>query len=179
MPDIIDATPRLAGARRLDGLTVLNLRMLPGDTAAQQAVLDAGLPWVKVPGELAGTGPVVAWRGPHDLLVLAHDAAPLNALRHALAPGRHATALAVDLSEALVTIELHGPALDDWLAHLVDASAIPREAGRAGRCRLADVSVMLMRLAGDRLWLSVDRPLLPYVTDWLPFTHGGALAGAP
>jgi sarcosine oxidase gamma subunit len=160
-------------AHRLDGITVLSLRSLSGDTAAQRAVHDAGLTWVNVPGDFAGLDPVVAWSAPGERLLLGRQAAPLRQLLAELAPGRSESALAVDLSEAMAVIELRSPLVDQWLAHLVDASAIPREPGRCSRCRLADISAMLLRLEAGRLWLVVDRPLLPYVTEWLAYSRVG------
>lgn len=108
--------------------------------------------------------------------LLGRNAKPLQLLLADLASGKHNAALAVDLSEAVAVLELRGPALDEWLAHLVDANAIPHEPGRVSRCRLADVPAMLLRLEADRLWLVVDRPLEPYVTDWLAYAHDGAFA---
>lgn len=176
MAELIAASACSPGARRLDCVAVVSLRTLPGDTAAQPAVRDAGLPWVDVPGDAAGTDPVVAWRAPRELFVVGRNAAPGQVLLATLAPGRHETALATDLGEAFAVFELHGPALDDWLAHLVDASAIPRQAGRASGCRLADVAVFLLRLQADRLWLLADRPLQRYLENWLAYTHVGATA---
>jgi sarcosine oxidase gamma subunit len=179
MAEFIAASATRPGARRIHGVTALSVRSLAGDTAAQRAVHKAGLPWVNLPGELAGADPIVAWRAPQELIVIGCKAGPLRALQHALAPGLHAAALAVDLSEAIAVIEMHGPALDEWLTHLVDASAVPREPGRVSRCRLADVPVMLLRLETDRLWLVVDRPLQRYISDWLAYAHDGAYADLP
>lgn len=179
MDELIAASNGRPGARQLDGVATLGVRMLAGDTAAHQAVLDSGLPWVNMPSELAGTDPFVAWRAPEERLVLGRHVEPMQRLLRALAPGLHTTALAVDLSESVAVIELHGAGLDDWLAHLVDASAIPRAPGRASRSRLADVPALLLRLSGERLWLTVERPLLPYVIDWLAYAHEGAFASTP
>jgi len=66
--------------------------------------------------------------------------------------------------------------LDDWLSHLVDALAIPRQSGCVTRCRLADVPVLLLRLYPDRVWLVADRPSAPYLGNWLAYAHEGAFA---
>jgi hypothetical protein len=165
-------------AQLLDEVGVLSVRMLADDTAAPQALERAGLPWVNVPGEWAGSDPFVVWRSPHERLVLGRRSEVLQAVRQALVPGLQASALAVDLSEAMAVTELLGPALDDWLAHLVDAHAIPRQPGLASGCRMADVPVLLLRLRADCVWLAVERPLLPHINHWLAFAHYGAFAGA-
>lgn len=173
MADSITQSTAVLDAHRVDGITVVSLRSLSGDTAAQKAVHDAGLTWVDVPGDFAGLDPVVAWSAPRELLLLGRQAAPLHRLLADLAPGRSESALVVDLSEAMAVIELRSPLVDQWFARLVDASAIPREPGRCSRCRLADISVMLLRLDAHRVWLVVDQPLLPYVTEWLAYSRVG------
>jgi sarcosine oxidase gamma subunit len=169
-------TPR---ARRVPGLRVVSLRWLDGDDSARQAMEGRGLPWVTAPGTLSGTDPIVAWRAPHERVLLGPSGAPLDALLGELAPGCQPDALAVDLSESAAVFSLDGPGLDDWLAHLVDASAIPRAAGRAATCRMADIAALLLRLAPDRLWLLVDVALVAYVEHWLAHAHEGAFAQMP
>jgi sarcosine oxidase gamma subunit len=153
--------------RPVEGLLVLCVRTLPGDRAAEQALREAGLPPMNMPGEVSGHGPWLAWQAPHARLLLGEPCAAMRSVQAALAAGRHATALAVDTSEATDVIELQGPGLDEALASWVDAGALPRIPGRASGCRFVDVPVLLMRLAEARLWLLVDRPLRPYVQSWL------------
>ena len=176
MDELIGARLNRPGARRVTGLTALTLRHADGDESAPSAVQAHGLPWPTRPGELLGQGPWLAWRHPHESVALGFDAEPLRALLQALAPGRSDSAVAVDLSEALAVFELHGPRIDTWLVRLVDASALPRAAGQASRCRLIDAAVSLWRLEAERLWLIVDRPLAPYIEHWLAYAHEGAFA---
>jgi sarcosine oxidase gamma subunit len=176
MPDLIPVRAGLPGCRLLAGTSAITIRHFAGDPTAREAVQQAGLAWCDTPGQLAGTGPWLAWRSPQEAIAIGFDPGPLRSVLAALAPGRHAGAAAADWSEALGAIELHGPMLQDWLAHLVDATAIPRQAGRATRARLADVAVMLLRLDPGRLWLLAERPLLPYLQEWLAYAHAGAFA---
>lgn len=176
MVESLPVRDALPGFVRLSGLTVITLRHLAGDTSARAAVQDQGLPWCEAPGELTGSGPWLAWRSPRETLALGFDATLLPALLQALAPGRSESAVAVDLSQALAVFELQGARIDEWLAHLVDASSIPRQAGRAARCRMMDVAVFLLRLDANRLLLLVDRPVAAYVENWLAYAHEGAFA---
>ncbi|GAB2601119.1 hypothetical protein GCM10027034_37880 [Ramlibacter solisilvae] len=105
--------------------------------------------------------------------MLGESATAISDLLTALTPGRVPNAMAIDMTHGLGTVELHGPRLDGWLARLVDQSAIPTE-GRASRCRLVDIPVLLLRPATDSLRLVADRSLFPYVAHWLAFSHEGA-----
>jgi len=174
MADIIMATASQPGLRLLSGVTAITIRHFPGDTSARDAVQAQGLTWPIEPGVIGGHDPWLAWRSPQEILALAFRPEPLHALLHALAPGRSESALAVDLSEALTVFELHGPQLDVWLSHLVDAMAIPYLPGRVCRCRLADVAVLLLRLDPERVWLVADGPSAPYVSNWMSYSHQGA-----
>jgi sarcosine oxidase gamma subunit len=176
MPDLIPVRPGCPGGRLLAATSAITIRHFPGDASARHAVQQAGLAWCETPGTFTGTGPWLAWRSPQEAIAIGCEPARLRTLLAALAPGRNAGAAAVDISEAIGGVELHGPMLDEWLAHLVDATAIPRQAGRVTRARLADVAVMLLRLAPERLWLLAEKPLLPYVQEWLAYAHEGAFA---
>jgi heterotetrameric sarcosine oxidase gamma subunit len=123
-------------------------------------------------------GPLIARLQPEEAVVIGPPGAIIDALLAALAPGPASEAIAIDLTHGALVIALEGPRLDEWLAHLVDAAALPRAAGRCCRCRFVDVPALLVRLAAERLWLVVDRALAPYVTDWLSFTHDAAFEAA-
>lgn len=174
MADLIDAKAGLPGCRQLSGFTALTIRHFAGDRSASEAVLAQGLIWPNEPGALAGQDPWLAWRSPQEIMALGFQSAPLHALLHVLAPGRSETAMAVDVSQAFAVFELHGPLLDAWLSHLVDAATIPRQAGRACRCRLVDVPVLLLRLSPEHVYLVADRPITPYLGNWLAYSHSGA-----
>ncbi|MBC7703449.1 MAG: hypothetical protein H7274_05830 [Rhodoferax sp.] len=176
MDDILSATSSRPGVRLMTGVSALTLRHFPGDTSVRDAAQAAGLVWPDQPGQVTGDDPWMAWRNPQETLAIGLRRAPLQAVLQSLAPGRSDTAVAFDLSEALAIFELHGPMLDDWLSHLVDALAIPRQSGRVTRCRLADVPVLLLRLDPERVWLVADRPSAPYLGNWLAYAHEGAFA---
>lgn len=174
MADLIDAKAGQPGCRQLSGFTAVTIRYFAGDRSACQAVQAQGLIWPNAPGALTGHDPWLAWRSPQETLALGFQSSQLHALLHALAPGRSETAMAVDVSQALAVFELHGPLLDAWLSHLVDAAAIPRQTGRVCRCRLADVPVLLLRLDPERVCLIADRPIESYLGNWLSYSHTGA-----
>ncbi|MEO7939864.1 MAG: hypothetical protein ABIR55_14660 [Burkholderiaceae bacterium] len=176
MVDGINAEPGRPGCRLLTGVCAVTVRHFPGDTRAQEALQAADLAWPQGPGQLTGDDPWLAWRSPQEMLLIGLRHAPVHAVLQSLAPGRSDSAVALDLSEALAVFELHGPHIDDWLSHLVDALAIPRQSGRASRCRLADVSVLLLRPDPERVWLVADRPTAPYLGNWLAYAHTGAFA---
>lgn len=174
MLELVPATAGCPGCSQLDDITVITLRHTGDDHQARNVVQALALEWPSSPGTLTGNGPWLAWRSPQETLALGLTHAALQDLLERLAPGRCDTALAIDLSEALVVFELRGPQLDAWLAHLVDASAIPRAAGSVWRCRLADVPVLLLRLDSERVWLVAERPIAPYLSNWLSYSHQGA-----
>ena len=176
MDDLISATSGRPGCRLLTGFSALTIRHFPGDTRTRDAARAAGLVWPDTPGQLSGDDPWMAWRNPQEMMAIGSRPAALHALLQSLAPGRSDSAVALDLSEALAVFELHGPMIDAWLSHLVDALAIPRQTGRVTRCRLADVPVLLLRLDPERVWLVADRPTAPYLSNWLVYSHEGAFA---
>ena len=176
MDDCIKAELGRPGCRLLLGVSAVTVRYFPDDASAKSAAQAAGLEWPDAPGLLTGTDPWMAWRSPQEMLLIGLQSTAMQALLLSLAPGRSDSAVALDLSEALAVYELHGPRLDDWLSHLVDALAIPRQNGCVTRCRLADVPVVLMRLEPERLWLVADRPTAPYLRNWLSYSHDGAFA---
>ena len=177
MAELIMTTATQPGCRELSGLTVMTIRHFDGDTSARAAVQAQGLVWPSESGQLSGNDPWLAWRSPQETIALGSKSAPLQAVLQALAAGRSESALAVDLSQALCVFELHGAGLDRWLAHLVDAMSIPPP-GRACRCRLADAAVLLLRLEPERVWLVADRPIAPYLSNWMSYSHQGAFDAA-
>ena len=169
------------GCRRVDGLGLITLRHRIGSQAARDAVAAQGLAWPEQTGALAGDlssdGVLLVRCQPEQLIAVAPMAHPaLAGLSAALAAGRSSDAVAIDLSHGMTVVALEGPALDDWLAHLIDAAAIPMTAGRASRARLIDIAVLLLRLAPDRVWLVADRAVSPDLANWLTFSHEGAFA---
>ena len=172
---------RRPGCQRVEGMGLVTLRHRSGSQAARELVAAQGLPWPEHTGEmvgdLSGNGVLLLRRQPEEVVVIAPHAHPaLAALTATLTPGQSSEVAAIDLSHGTVLVALEGPQLDDWLAHLVDVSAIPTTIGRASRTRLADIAVLLVRLASDRIWLVADRAVSPYLAHWLAFSHEGAFA---
>jgi sarcosine oxidase gamma subunit len=165
-----DRTP---GARRLEPMRVVLVRHLRDSEGARSAFVEAGLPWPDATRELLMVGSLlIARRQPEEVIVTGDDDASIARLLSALVPGRFADAMALDLTHGMGVIEMHGPRLDEWIARLVDTSAIP-EPGRASRCRLVDIAAVLLRLAPDCVRVIADRSLFPYLSDWLAFSHEG------
>ena len=178
MVDLLTASLNQPGLRELSAIFAVTLRHFPDDASVSPELAALGLAWPLKPGQMVGSDPWLVWRGPQEALLLSTQRHSVDRLLSALAPGLSPTALAAELSDSLMTCELHGPRLDDWLGHLVDASSIPRQAGSASRARLADVAVLLLRLDAQRLWLMADRSISAYVINWLGFSHEGAF-GTP
>jgi len=133
MADATAAMPRVAGWRVVSDVAAIAIRHFPGDTSACDAVRQVGLGWADLPGELIGTDPWLAWRSPQESIAFGLERERLQPLLERLAPGRSDSAVAMDLSDALGVIELHGSRLDEWLARLVDAMSVPRRPGRCAR----------------------------------------------
>jgi sarcosine oxidase gamma subunit len=163
-------------ARRMETMRVVAVRHFAASASAQAAFGHAGVEWPAKTRDLeASGGLLVARRQPEEVIVVGEGQPALDALLAALAPGREADAIAIELTHGLGVIELRGPRLDDWLARLVDVSAIPAP-GRSSRCRLVDVPVLLLRPAGETVLMVADRSLFPYLAHWLAFSHEGAFS---
>jgi len=191
------ASGTLPGWRRLEDVAVTSLRHMATSEVARAAMARAGVAWPQATGEVQGlvTGPanghrdegesspsaesgelLAMRRHPEEAILIGTSGTRLDTLVAALAPGRHADAFATDLSDGMATIALEGPRLEAWLARVVDAMAIPRSPGTATRVRFADIAVLLLRLAPERIWLVVDRALAAYAGEWLTYAHAGAFA---
>jgi sarcosine oxidase gamma subunit len=167
------AEVRPAWCRTVVG-TVLSLRHFPGDVRMREAVASLGLRWPKTPNELTGIGPWLAWRSPTEAWLLGIEAAACAALLERLAPGVSPSAMAVDLSEAVVCFQIEAGWVEHVLARLVDASAVPSAMGCSTRCRMGDAAVMLLRLKEVGLWIAVERSLTDHVEAWLTYAAAAA-----
>ncbi|MBL8323346.1 MAG: hypothetical protein JNJ89_00150 [Rubrivivax sp.] len=158
--------------RRHGATRVLSLRHGPGDDGPVAAALrqHLGIAVPPRPGQWMGADPYLVWCRPSEWLLVGHegvDPAAWAALAADLRAGRHAAAVAVDVSAGFVTYELQGADIDARLARVIDAASIARRAGEGGRARLAEVAVVQLRLAPGRLWLLVDRAVEAWVGEWL------------
>jgi heterotetrameric sarcosine oxidase gamma subunit len=163
------------GARRLDGIRVVVVRHTY-DGAQVSTAFEAAtnLPWPLRTRELRSSERLSAMRcHPGEVLVVGEDESRVQQLMQEFSPGRTNQVVAIDLSHGMGVVELRGPRLDEWLAHVIDQSAIP-DVGCATRCRLADLAVHLLRPAADCIRVVADRAAFPYLAHWLAFSHEGA-----
>lgn len=160
-------------------LRVVTLRHLPGAQARVDSVLAAltGPPLQRPePGCFngrPGDGACLLWLRPNETLCIATADAVPDALLRELAPGAQPLACALDVSSAWFGLALHGAAGAAVLPRLVDASAIPTQAGRGTRARLADVAALVLRLDDACTWLLVDRSHRPHLLEWIAHARAG------
>jgi len=152
-----------AGVSLVEPLRVLSLRCLPGSEAALAATTGT-LPG---PGRFTGTDPLLVWRSPSEWLHVGTRDEPADALLRALPPG--GATQAIDLSDGIAVFELQGPRLDALLPRLLDAGVQLGVPGQGTRARLADIAVVALRLAPERLWLLIDRANAHYLAHWLAY----------
>ena len=78
---------------------------------------------------------------------------------------------AIEVSDGVLGLELHGSQVDELLRRLVDSHSLPGPPGSAVRARLADIAVVLVRQRSDTVWLLADRSDAHYLSNWL--AHAG------
>lgn len=150
------------------GLRVLVFRHLAGGAAGTDEVLAAhGLPALPAPGICLGNDPWQVWTGPTESLLLTSDDDLADGVVAALRPGCLGLACVLDQSAGWLAFDLLGAAVDDLLPRLLDASAIPGQAGRGWRARCIDIRTVAMRVASDRVLLVVERPHASYAAQWI------------
>ena len=152
-----------AGVTLVEPLRVLSLRCLPG-AESELAAAAGALPR---PGRLVGSDPLLIWRSPTEWLHVGTRDEPADALLRALPPG--GATQATDLSAGITVFELQGESIDALLPRLLDAGVQLGQPGQATRARLADIAVVGMRLAPERLWLLIDRANDHYLAHWLAY----------
>jgi sarcosine oxidase gamma subunit len=156
--------------RLVEPLYVLSMRWLPGGgDAVAGAVAHAGIPSLPSPGRFTGDDPFVLWRNPTDLMFITGRPGVSERVLLELAPTHGSLAYAVDQSDGLIALELEGPALDEVLPRLMDASAVPLEPGHGTRTRMAEIAVIAVRLAPKRAWILADRAHDRYLAQWVAY----------
>jgi heterotetrameric sarcosine oxidase gamma subunit len=131
------------------------------------------------PGRFAGADPCVLWRSPTEWTLFATSDLPADAVLRELAPGRFATACAIDQSAGLVAIELDGSGIASLLPRLIDASAVPRATGHGARARLGDIAVTILRIDDARAWLLAERSAEDYLLQWIAYAAANARDSEP
>ena len=163
------ASPELT-VRVVEGLNVLALRHLAGGASAVEAALaDHKLTPLPAPGACHGSDPWLLWNGPAEFLLLTSHRALAQGVLQLLPPGREPLACALDQSPGCLTLELQGPGIEELLPRLLNASAIPRQVGQAGRTRLMDIGAVVLRKDHDCIWLVVDQSHGPYAAQWITY----------
>lgn len=149
--------------------TLVRLQLARRRAVEAAGVRIRGTPLPTVPGAAAGDDPAALWLAPDGWLLISDTLAPAELAREA----RHAldgrTGAAVDVSDALVTLELSGPGMRALLARstgleLTEEALAP---GRCTRTRFAQLAVILRPRASDRVEILVDRGPAHWLCEWL------------
>ena len=174
-----DAGP--LAVRRLEPMSVIALRHLPGAGEALAAALRAaGIMDIPVPGQALGNGQGpgtwALWRSPSEITLLARERTTADAAMAALAA--EPLTCALDQTDGILALELQGTRVDELLQRLVNSPSLSVQPGSATRTRLADIAVTLVRERPDTLWLLADRSHEFYMAAWLRCA-GAGLEAAP
>lgn len=152
----------------VEPLHVVSVRALPGADASWLQALGGGDPISRpLPGRFEGDVVRIVWRSPTEYLVVTQEAARLQGLLQSLRPGSCADACAVDRTAGTVGFAIEGRRLDEALARLVDAAAIPAEPGRAVRARCVDLAVVMLRIDARQAWVLAQRPVASHLLEGL------------
>ncbi|MCE2915739.1 MAG: hypothetical protein ACOVOT_05615 [Rubrivivax sp.] len=104
--------------------------------------------------------------------MLTTSSAVADGVHRALAPGREALACVLDLSAGSRVLELTGHGVRDVLPQLLDANAVPEQAGEGTRTRLVDIGTVVLRLETDRVLLLLDQAYSVYAMHWITQASG-------
>lgn len=167
----IDTSPRSIPVRTRADLRILSIRRLIEDKSVDQILRSRGLQWANEPSQQLGSDPCVIWRKPTENWVLGTANELIEDIALTLCSGQQAFALAIDVSEAYVVLELKESALDAWLSRLVEPGSIHTTPHSICMGRVADVPAVLLRQSMDQLWLVVERSFENHLVAWLSHTH--------
>lgn len=149
---------------------VVSIRHLPDcENAVQKVLADENAPQVPTAGQFEGNDPFLLWRSPTEYLLITSSDKVADDCLAALPAAQNALAYALDLSAGYLVVELQGKGIADVLPRQLDASAIPQNPGRCTRARLAEIAVIAVRLADDRVWLVADRANDRYLLQWVSY----------
>lgn len=156
--------------RVMHGLRVLALRHLAGGkTNLISAVAKHGLSLLPGPGTWRGIEPCMLWTSTSEYLLLTTSAQAADDVLQALPADSQCLAYALDQSAGYVALELCGPGLDALLSRLMDATAVPQQAGRATRTRFMDVAVVALRKQAQGALMLFDRSQADYAVRWIRY----------
>jgi len=149
---------------------VVSIRHLPDrENAVRKVLAHENAPQVPTAGQFEGNDPFLLWRSPTEYLLITSSDKVADDCLAALPAAQNALAYALDLSAGYLVVELQGKGIADVLPRLLDASAIPQKPGRCTRARLAEIAVIAVRLADDRVWLVADQANDRYLLHWVSY----------
>lgn len=158
------AEPEALRLSAIEPLHLVSVRVMPGADTGWTQTLGTNAPArLPLPGRFDGDAVRWVWRSPTEYWAVTAHAAHRQALLLALGPGSRPDACAVDHSAGTLGFALEGHRLDDVLARLMDAAAIPAEPGRAVRARCVDLAVVMLRIDSRQAWLLVERPVAAHL----------------
>jgi hypothetical protein len=110
------------------------------------------------------TDVILAWRSPTETIVLTRDAAPIDAIQHAVA--QLSDGCCIDRSGSFWTIRMTGMGIDGLMARLGSPESMPTP-GQSIRSRVADVPVLSISTASGEVLLLVERTYAPHLLNWI------------
>lgn len=158
-----------AGVVTMSPVFVVDIRHRADGDPVGATLRAAGLP---AQGSGVGTLSPVAggcWArlAPTRDLLVTQDRTLANQVIAGLQPGRHAAAMAVDVTEGYTVLMLPGPGADPLLAATGDEIAPFSGEGSARSHRVADVRVTVLRLDRSTCWLVVESSLAEHLAGRL------------
>lgn len=133
------------------------------------AIRIAGVALPAEAGHCVGDDPAAFWMSPEGWLLTARSVTGTRLQSIAQQGCSGLSAAVVDVSDALVALELHGPRSRELLARGcgVDVSTRALGIGQCVRTRLAQLAVIVRPLAVDIVELVVDRGPAAWLCDWI------------
>jgi sarcosine oxidase gamma subunit len=113
-----------------------------------------------------GTG-ILAWRSPTECLLFSPDPDPIDALRSRLTEAPDACV--IEQTSGVTVLKIRGARAADLLLRLGAQSSVP-EIGQALTGRLAEVTVMALRVEEPEVLLAVDTVYAEHLIAWIRAT---------
>jgi sarcosine oxidase subunit gamma len=137
-----------------------------GDVGAIR-IADVALPTQA--GRCVGDDPAALWMSPEGWLLTSKSVTGPGLQAIAQKACNDFSAAAIDVSDALVAIELHGPRSRELLARGcgLDLSTRALGVGQCVRTRLAQLAVIVRPMAEDIVELIVDRGPAAWLCGWI------------
>jgi heterotetrameric sarcosine oxidase gamma subunit len=140
------------------------------DARVHQA-LGTGLPTtlqaLRMPAAAAAGEVMLAWRSPTETLLLSAGADPIVALQTELAGATDGCI--VDQTGGVAILRVSGARTLDLMARLGASTAMPKM-GEALTSRLADLTVLALRVQEPQIILVVDRVYADHLIGWISAT---------